>query len=52
MAFVDDQSEVVAADDETACDESPVLVELGVVRQVVLGNSSSGNSDANTQYYW
>jgi hypothetical protein len=32
--------------------DSPALVELGVVRQVVLGNSSSGSGDANTQYYW
>jgi hypothetical protein len=32
--------------------EPPVLVELGDVRDVVLGNSSSGNGDANSQYYW
>ncbi|NUT49483.1 MAG: lasso RiPP family leader peptide-containing protein [Saccharothrix sp.] len=32
--------------------EAPVLVDLGEVRDVVLGNSSSGNGDANSQYYW
>lgn len=32
--------------------ESPIFVELGTVRSMVLGNSSSGNSDANSQYYW
>jgi hypothetical protein len=35
-----------------AGEEPPMLVELGDVRDVVLGNSSSGNSDANSQYYW
>lgn len=32
--------------------EPPQLVELGNVRDVVLGSSSSGNGDANGQYYW
>ena len=32
--------------------EPPILVELGAIRDVVLGNSSSGNGDANSQYYW
>jgi hypothetical protein len=32
--------------------DTPILVDFGVVRNVVLGNSSSGNSDANTQFYW
>lgn len=32
--------------------EPPVLDEHGLVRAVVLGNSSSGNGDANSQYYW
>ncbi|WP_154814154.1 hypothetical protein [Actinophytocola xinjiangensis] len=49
MPSVDDQS---TPDEESEHGDSPVLVELGVVRTVVLGNSSSGNSDANTQYYW
>lgn len=40
------------AGDGPEAGEPPVLVELGDVRDVVLGNSSSGNSDANSQYYW
>ncbi|KOX16371.1 hypothetical protein ADK67_40135 [Saccharothrix sp. NRRL B-16348] len=32
--------------------EAPVLADLGEIRDVVLGNSSSGNGDANSQYYW
>jgi hypothetical protein len=40
------------SDEYTEDHDSPILVELGVVRQVVLGNSSSGSGDANTQYYW
>lgn len=41
-------------DDDAGPDDDgpPVLVELGDVRDVVLGNSSSGNADANSQYYW
>jgi hypothetical protein len=31
---------------------SPVIVKLGHVREVTLGSSSSGNADANSQYYW
>jgi hypothetical protein len=32
--------------------EPPLLIDLGAIREVVLGNSSSGNGDANSQYYW
>jgi hypothetical protein len=32
--------------------ESPLLVELGHVRNLTLGSSASGNADANSQYYW
>ncbi|GAA3873555.1 hypothetical protein GCM10022243_43380 [Saccharothrix violaceirubra] len=47
-------SEVRASDaEQVEVDyEPPVFVELGGVRDVVLGNSSSGNADANSQYYW
>ncbi|GGX19115.1 lasso RiPP family leader peptide-containing protein [Streptomyces chryseus] len=30
----------------------PVLVDLGHVREVTLGSSSSGTADANSHYYW
>ncbi|MEU4801829.1 lasso RiPP family leader peptide-containing protein [Actinosynnema sp. NPDC023587] len=32
--------------------EPPVLIDFGDVRKVTLGSSSSGNADANSQYYW
>ncbi|GGO84281.1 lasso RiPP family leader peptide-containing protein [Wenjunlia tyrosinilytica] len=32
--------------------ERPVVVDLGHVREVTLGSSSSGSADANSQYYW
>ncbi|WP_020670786.1 lasso RiPP family leader peptide-containing protein [Amycolatopsis nigrescens] len=32
--------------------ESPLLIDLGHVRDVTLGSSSSGSADANSQYYW
>ena len=32
--------------------EPPAVVDLGAVRRVTLGSSSSGHSDANSQYYW
>jgi hypothetical protein len=32
--------------------EPPLLVDLGHVREATLGSSSSGSSDANSQYYW
>ncbi|MBW4716282.1 lasso RiPP family leader peptide-containing protein [Saccharothrix obliqua] len=32
--------------------EPPVLIDFGDVRRVTLGSSSSGNADANSQYYW
>jgi hypothetical protein len=41
-----------AAENDSVVYEPPVLVDLGDVRDVVLGNSSSGNGDANSQYYW
>ncbi|MEV8408495.1 lasso RiPP family leader peptide-containing protein [Streptomyces niveus] len=30
----------------------PVVVDLGSVRDVTLGSSTSGTADANSQYYW
>ncbi|MEV8311715.1 lasso RiPP family leader peptide-containing protein [Streptomyces flavidovirens] len=30
----------------------PVVVDLGHVRKVTLGSSSSGTADANSHYYW
>ncbi|MFB8353273.1 lasso RiPP family leader peptide-containing protein [Streptomyces niveus] len=32
--------------------EPPVIVDLGSVRDVTLGSSTSGTADANSQYYW
>lgn len=32
--------------------DSPLLIELGNVRALTLGSSSSGKADANSQYYW
>ncbi|MFD3918813.1 lasso RiPP family leader peptide-containing protein [Streptomyces sp. NPDC058595] len=32
--------------------EPPVVVDLGAVRDVTLGSSTSGTADANSQYYW
>lgn len=32
--------------------EPPRVSDLGRVRDVVLGSSSSGNADSNSQYYW
>ncbi|WP_407285358.1 lasso RiPP family leader peptide-containing protein [Streptomyces sp. BP-8] len=32
--------------------EPPVVIDLGPVREVTLGSSSSGTADANSQYYW
>lgn len=32
--------------------EPPVIIDLGSVREATLGSSSSGNADANSQYYW
>ncbi|MER7099925.1 lasso RiPP family leader peptide-containing protein [Streptomyces humidus] len=31
---------------------SPVLVDLGHLREVTLGSSPNGSADANAQYYW
>ncbi len=45
-----------ADDDARAVDdrayEAPLLFELGRVRELLLGNSSSGKADSNSQYYW
>ena len=32
--------------------EAPAIFVVGHVRDITLGNSSSGNKDANSQYYW
>ncbi|MFI6299713.1 lasso RiPP family leader peptide-containing protein [Nonomuraea sp. NPDC050790] len=32
--------------------EPPLLIRLGRVGDLTLGSSSSGKSDANSQYYW
>ncbi|MGW7054215.1 lasso RiPP family leader peptide-containing protein [Streptomyces sp. NPDC054887] len=37
------------------CDDAyapPAVVDLGHVREVTLGSSSSGTADANSHYYW
>lgn len=43
---------VVPSPSEQAAYESPLLVDLGHVREVTLGSSPSGSADANAQYYW
>jgi hypothetical protein len=32
--------------------EPPRVSDLGHVRELTLGSSSSGNADSNSQYYW
>jgi len=32
--------------------ERPAIFVIGRIRDMTLGNSSSGNKDANSQYYW
>jgi hypothetical protein len=32
--------------------EPPRVVDIGHVRELTGGSSGSGNSDANSQYYW
>ncbi len=32
--------------------ESPVVMVIGSVRDLTAGSASSGNADANSQYYW
>jgi hypothetical protein len=32
--------------------ESPAVIVIGSVRDVTAGSASSGNADANSQYYW
>ena len=31
---------------------APQVYDIGRVRELTLGSSSSGNADANSQYYW
>lgn len=39
--------------DQTAAEyETPCVVDIGPVRDVTAGSSSSGTADANSQYYW
>jgi hypothetical protein len=42
----------VPSPEEPAAYESPMLVDLGHVREVTLGSSPSGSADANAQYYY
>jgi hypothetical protein len=30
----------------------PLVVDIGEVRDLTAGSASSGNKDANSQYYW
>ncbi len=39
-------------DDLSVAYERPGLFDLGNVRELTLGSSSSGNADSNSQYYW
>lgn len=32
--------------------ESPLILVIGSVGDLTAGSASSGNKDANTQYYW
>ena len=32
--------------------ESPCIIDIGHVRELTGGSSSSGSADANSQYYW
>jgi hypothetical protein len=32
--------------------EAPRIFVLGSIRELTLGNTSSGHKDANSQYYW
>jgi hypothetical protein len=46
-----------AADDDVVAApfgryEPPAVHDVGQVRDLVKGSSASGNSDANSQYYW
>ncbi|MFF0067050.1 lasso RiPP family leader peptide-containing protein [Streptomyces sp. NPDC005279] len=41
-----------AADRHRDAYDPPAVVDLGHVREVTLGSSSSGNADANSHYYW
>ncbi|MET9554473.1 lasso RiPP family leader peptide-containing protein [Streptomyces sp. NPDC006645] len=46
------EAAVGAGDADEMFYEPPVLVDLGSVRDVTLGSSTSGTADANSQYYW
>lgn len=41
----------VRAQAESSVYESPVIVDLGSVREVTQGSAKSGECDATTQYY-
>jgi len=43
---------LLSSGDDVPPYEPPRLSELGHVRDLTLGSSSSGNADANSQYYW
>jgi hypothetical protein len=32
--------------------ESPQVIIIGKISDITTGNASSGNTDANSQYYW
>jgi hypothetical protein len=36
----------------TAEYQPPDVIDVGYVRQLTGGSSSSGHADANSQYYW
>jgi hypothetical protein len=38
--------------DEVDLYVSPVVIDLGDVREATKGSSGSGKADANSQYYW
>lgn len=46
------EAAVVLDDVDDLLYEPPVVIDLGSVRDVTLGSSTSGTADANSQYYW
>lgn len=47
--------DLVTVDEPSSDDdgyEPPLVFDLGRVRDLTLGSSSSGNADSNSQYYW
>ncbi|MFG2177029.1 lasso RiPP family leader peptide-containing protein [Streptomyces niveus] len=46
------EAAVVLDDVDDMFYEPPVVVDLGSVRELTLGSSTSGTADANSQYYW